>query len=58
MKFGQLTEYNMGKTFLEKLYAKCDGEAIPRPFPKRLNLGILLTKSLKFYTACFYYMLS
>ena len=30
MKFGQLIEYNMRNTFLEKLYTKCDGNNVPR----------------------------
>ena len=30
MKFGQLIEYNMKNTFLEKSYTKCRGEAILR----------------------------
>ena len=30
MKFGQLKEYNMRHTFLEKSYLKCGGETIPR----------------------------
>ena len=32
MKFGQLIEYNMRNIFLEKLYTKCGGKAIPRLF--------------------------
>ena len=32
MKFGHLMEYNIKNIFLENLYTKCDGEAIPRPF--------------------------
>ena len=32
IKFGQLIEYNMRNVFLEKLYTKCDGETIQRPF--------------------------
>ena len=32
MKFGQLTEYEMENTFLEKSYAKCGGETIRTPF--------------------------
>ena len=32
LKFGQLIEYNMRSTFVEKSYTKCGGEAIPRPF--------------------------
>ena len=34
MKFGQLMEYNMRNIFLKKLYTKCAGETIPRPFSK------------------------
>ena len=34
MKFGQLIEYNLKNLFLEKLYTKSGGEAIPRPFSK------------------------
>ena len=32
MKFRQLIEYNMRNIFLEKSYAKCDGELFPDPF--------------------------
>ena len=32
IKFGQLIEYNMRNTFLEKLYTKRGGETFPRPF--------------------------
>ena len=42
MKFGQLIEYNMRNIFVEKSYAKCDGEAISKPFPKKSNLSISL----------------
>ena len=31
-KCGQLTEHNMRNIFLEKLYTKYGGKAIPRPF--------------------------
>ena len=31
-----------GNTFLEKAYAKCDGEIIPRPFSKKSKLSISL----------------
>ena len=34
MKFGQLIEYNMWKTTLEKIYTKFYGETSPRPFLK------------------------
>ena len=40
MKFGQLIEYNMRNTFLEKLYTKCGGETIPKPSPKKSKLSI------------------
>ena len=39
IKFGQLVEYNMRNIFLEKLYAKCGGETIPRPFSKKSKLS-------------------
>ena len=42
MKFGQLIECNMRNIFLEKLYAKCGGETIPRPLIERLKLSIYL----------------
>ena len=35
VKFGQLVEYNMTNIFLEKLYAKCGGDTIPRPFSQK-----------------------
>ena len=37
MKFGQLIEYNMRITFLEKLYTKCGSETILRSFSKKSN---------------------
>ena len=42
VKFGQLIEYDMRNTFLEKSYAKCGGETIPRPFSKKPKLSISL----------------
>ena len=42
MKFGQLIEYNMRNTFLEKSYTKCGRETIPRPFSKKSKLSISL----------------
>ena len=42
MIFGKLIEFNMRNTFLEKLYRKCGGEPISRPFSKKLNLSISL----------------
>ena len=35
MKFGQLIEYSMGNIFIEKSYAECAGETIPRPLSKK-----------------------
>ena len=40
MKFGQLIEYNIRNIFVEKLYAECGGETIPRTFSKKLKLSI------------------
>ena len=42
MKFGQLIEYNMRKSFLEKLSTKYHGETSPRPFAGKLKLNISL----------------
>ena len=39
MKFGQLIEYQMRDTFLEKK-TKYGGEIIPRPFSKKSKLSI------------------
>ena len=47
MKFGQLIEYDMRNTFLEKSYAKCGGETIPRPFSKKSKLSISLDQYSK-----------
>ena len=38
MKFGQLIEYDMRNSFLEKSYAKCGGETISRPFSKKTKI--------------------
>ena len=54
MKFGQLKEYDMRKTYLEKLYTKCGGEIVFRPLLKSQNWACFWINSLKFYTACFY----
>ena len=40
MKFGQLIEYDTRNIFIEKLFAKCGGEASPRPFYKKSKLSI------------------
>ena len=47
MKFGQLIENNMIKIFLEKLYAKCAGETVPRPSSKKSKLSISLNQESK-----------
>ena len=39
IKFGQLIENNMRKSFLEKSYTKCGGEIIPRIFFKKSKLS-------------------
>ena len=40
--FGQLIEYSMRHVFVEKLYTKCSGETITRPFSKKSKLSISL----------------
>ena len=40
--FGQLIEYNMKNTFLEKLYTKCGGEFIIISFSNLWKLSISL----------------
>ena len=44
MIFGQLIERNQSQLtyFFEKSYTKCDGDAIPRPFCKKLKMSISL----------------
>ena len=42
MKIGQLIEHNMRNIFVEKLYTKCDGKTILRPFSKNSKLRISL----------------
>ena len=42
MKFSQLIEYNMRKIFLEKLYTKCGGETILKPFSKKSEWSVSL----------------
>ena len=38
MIFGQLIEYNMRNTFLEKSYTEYDEETILRPFSKKIKI--------------------
>ena len=42
MKFGKLIEYNMRNIFLEKSYAKCNGETSARSFSKKSKLSASL----------------
>ena len=42
IKFGQLMEYNMRNSFLEKPYTKGCGETIYRNFSEKLKLSISL----------------
>ena len=37
MKFGQLLEYYMRQTFVERLYTKCDEKTITRPLSISLD---------------------
>ena len=45
MKFHQLIEYNVRNIFLEKSYAKWDGEGFPKSFLKYQNWAYLLINS-------------
>ena len=47
IKFGHLIEYSMRNIFLEKSYAKCGGETIPRSFLKKSKLRISLGECTK-----------
>ena len=42
IKSDQLIEYNIRYIFLKKAYTKCGGRVSPRPFEKKLKLGISL----------------
>ena len=42
MKLGQLIEYNMRNTFVEKSLIKYGGETTARPFTKKSKLSISL----------------
>ena len=54
MEFGQLIEHKMINVFLEKSYTRCGGEAIPRPFSKKLKLSISLDQQSEFLISLFY----
>ena len=47
MKFGQLIKYNLRNIFLEKLYTKCGGETILRPFFKKSKWSLSLDQYSK-----------
>ena len=53
MKFGQLIEYNMRNIFVEKSYAKCAGEIIPRPLSKQSKLSISLDQQCNVLNSLF-----
>ena len=53
-EFGQLIEHKMINIFLEKSYTRCGGEAIPRPFSKKLKLSISLDQQSEFLISLFY----
>ena len=53
MKFGQLVEYNMRNILVEKSYAKCAGETIPRPLSKKSKLSISLDQYCKVLNSLF-----
>ena len=42
MKVAQLIEHNIRNIFLEELYTKCGGDAIPRSFSKKPKLSLSL----------------
>ena len=58
MKVGQLIAYNMRNIFRERSYTKWGGETSPRPYSGKLKLSKSLVNSLKFYSVCFYCILS
>ena len=53
MKFGQLIEYNMRNIFVEKPFAKCAGETIPRPLSEKSKLSIPLDQYCKVLNSLF-----
>ena len=53
MKFSQLIEYNLRNIFLEKLFEKCIGETIPRPYFKKSKVRISLDQYSKLL--CFFF---
>ena len=53
MKFGQLIEYNMWNTFVEKSYRKCAAETIPVRLSKKSKLSISLDQQWKVSNSLF-----
>ena len=53
MKLDQLIEYNMREIFLEKSYAKCFRDTIPRPFSKKPKLSTSLDQQYKVLCSLF-----
>ena len=53
MKFGQLIEYNLRNIFVEKSYAKCAGESIPRRLSKKTKLSISLDQYCELLNSIF-----
>ena len=47
MKLGQLIDYKMRNTFLEKSYTKCRGKTISRTFSRKSELNISLDQQSK-----------
>ena len=39
-EFGQLIEHNVRNIFVQKVYTKYGGEAIPRPLSKKSKLSV------------------
>ena len=42
MKFGQLIDYNMRFTFIEKWHTKCGGQTSLRPLSEKFELSLSL----------------
>ena len=53
MKFGQLIAYNLRNIFVEKSYAKCAGESIPRRLSKKTKLSISLDQYCELLNSIF-----
>ena len=53
MKFGQLIEYNLRNSFVEKSYTKYAAKTIPRPLSKTSKLSISLDQQCKILNSLF-----